>query len=77
MSASRPPERGKNTGTYLALLALLVVAGLLVGLSAMVLPQIFGLLLVVFGFFFFAAFHYLTWGWWMSRVPPADDEDDE
>lgn len=77
MSAPRPPERGKNTGTYLALLALLMVAGLLVGLSAMVLPQIFGLLLVVFGFFFFAAFHYLTWGWWMSRVPPAEDEDGE
>lgn len=75
MIAPRPPQQGRNTGTYVALLVLLIVAGLLVGLSAMVLPQIFGLLLVVFGFFFFAAFHYLVWGWWMSRLPPSDDEE--
>jgi hypothetical protein len=61
--------------TILALLGLLAIAGALLGLVALVLPQIFGLLAVVVGFFAFGAIHYLLWGWWLRPVP-VDDEPD-
>lgn len=62
-----------NAPTILALLGLLGVAAGLMGISALVLPQIFGLLAVVLGFFAFGAIHYLLWGWWMHPLP-VDDE---
>jgi hypothetical protein len=62
-----------NAPTILALLGLLGVAGGLLGLSALVLPQVFGLLAVVLGFFAFGAIHYLLWGWWL-RPRPIEDE---
>jgi hypothetical protein len=70
---NRPPQ--SNAPTILALLGLLAMAGALLGLVALVLPQIFGLLAVVLGFFAFGAIHYLLWGWWLRPVP-VDDEPD-
>jgi hypothetical protein len=63
-----------NIPTLLAFMAL-VAAGLgLLFLSALVLPQLFGLAVVVAGFFLFVAFHYVVWGWWVSKLPGEDDE---
>jgi hypothetical protein len=62
-----------NVPTILALLGLLAVGGGLLGLSALVLPQVLGLLAVIFGFFAFGAIHYLLWGWWLRPVPVEDD----
>jgi len=62
-----------NVPTVLALLGLLGVAGGLLGLTALVLPQVFGFLAVVVGFFAFGAIHYLLWGWWMRPIPIDDD----
>lgn len=69
----RPPGNG---GTFLALFALLIVAGLLIGLGTMVMPQVFGLPAVVFGFFCFGAIHYLLWGWWLKAMPPEEEDGD-
>lgn len=64
-----------NVPTVLALLGLLGVAGGLLLLSALVLPQVFGFLAVVVGFFAFGAIHYLLWGWWLRPIPIDDDAD--
>lgn len=66
-----------NAPTILALLGLLAVGAGLLGLVALVLPQVFGLLAVVLGFFAFGAIHYLLWGWWMHPLPIKDDPDSD
>ena len=77
MNAPRRPAPGGNAATFIALFALLALLGGLLVLSALVLPQMLGLLLVIFGFSIFAAFHYLAWGWWMGRTrPPAEEDPD-
>ena len=70
---NRPQQ--SDAPTILALLGLLAIAAGLLGLVALVLPQIFGLLAVVLGFFAFGAIHYLLWGWWLRPVPIKDDPD--
>jgi CHASE2 domain-containing sensor protein len=75
----RPSREQKPTsgGTALALLALLAVTGGLIGLGTLVMPQVFGIVGVVFGFFCFGAIHYLLWGWWLKALPPEEDKDEE
>jgi hypothetical protein len=68
---NRPQQ--SNAPTILALLGLLAIAAGLLGLVALVLPQVFGLLAVVVGFFAFGAIHYLLWGWWLRPIPVDDD----
>ena len=70
---SRPQQ--SDAPTILALLGLLAIAGMLLGLVALVLPQVFGLLAVVVDFFAFGAIHYLLWGWWLRPVHIEDDPD--
>lgn len=73
----RPTRSGSehNAATFLALLGLLVIAGGLLVLAAMVTPSVLGILVVVGGFFLFGAFHYLVWGHWLSKPQPQDDEE--
>lgn len=68
---SRPAQ--SNAPTILALLGLLAIGAGFLGLVALVLPQVFGLLAVVLGFFAFGAIHYLLWGWWLRPVPSTDE----
>jgi len=75
VTPQRPP-RQENSGTALALLGILLVVALLFLLVALVLPQILGLLLVVFGFFFLGVVHYLIWGWWFRVSPDQKNETD-
>jgi hypothetical protein len=70
---SRPAQ--SNAPTILALLGLLGIGAGLLGLTALVLPQAFGLLAVVVGFFAFGAIHYLLWGWWLRPIPIEDETD--
>ena len=71
----RPRREPENTGTALALVALLFVAAALLGLGALVMPQVFGFPAVVFGFLCVSALHYVLWGWWL-KAKPLDEEDD-
>jgi hypothetical protein len=71
---TKPPQN--NAPTILALLGLLAVGAGLLGLTALVLPQIFGLLAVILGFFAFGAIHYLLWGWWLRPVPVEEEKAD-
>jgi Flp pilus assembly protein TadB len=73
----RQSNADRNSGTFLALAALMLVGAGLLMLVAIVLPQALGLVLVVFGFFLMGLLHYVTWGWWLSRTPADEDEDTE
>ncbi|HTI49425.1 MAG TPA: hypothetical protein VL475_00685 [Planctomycetaceae bacterium] len=66
-----------NAGTFIALFGLILMGGSLVGLTALVLPQFLGLVLVVGGLFVVPAlFHYLVWGWWLSQIKDENPDDD-
>ena len=73
----RPPQRNQsNAATMIALFGLVVIGGGLLGLMALVLPQLLGIVLVVGGLFGMAFFHYVVWGWWLSQMKPDDIPDD-
>lgn len=65
-----------NAGTAIALVGLIFISMALLGLMALVLPELLGVLLVILIFAVPAAFHYLIWGWWLSqsRIAESDDE---
>jgi hypothetical protein len=70
MSANRnaPTSSQSNVATAIALFGLVLVAAALLGLMAMVLPELLGILIVILIFAVPAAFHYLIWGWWLSQM---------
>jgi hypothetical protein len=72
-----PKSDRSNAATFVALFGLILMGGALVGLTALVLPQFLGLVLVVGGLFVLPAlFHYLVWGWWLSQIKDDDPDDD-
>lgn len=64
-----------DAATAIALLGLIVLGAGLLGLMALVLPQLLGIVIVVLIFAVPAALHYLIWGWWMSQM--RDEEADQ
>lgn len=72
------PERSShhgqsNAATAIALFGLVLMGAALLGLMALVLPQLLGIVVVVLIFAVPAAFHYLVWGWWMSQMREEDE----
>jgi hypothetical protein len=67
-SGSRHPIRSRNEGTWLALVMVLGIAGGLIGLVAVILPDIIGLVVVAQMFCAMIVLHYFTWGRWLTRV---------
>ena len=65
---SSPSRNQSNAATAIALVGLLLISAALLGLMALVLPQLLGILIVILIFAVPAAFHYLIWGWWLSQV---------
>jgi Flp pilus assembly protein TadB len=72
-----PTNSQSNAATAIALLGLLLISAALLGLMAMVLPQLLGILIVILIFAVPAAFHYLIWGWWLSRARHEETEAEE
>ena len=69
-----------NAATAIALLGLLLISAAILGLMALVLPQLLGVLIVILIFAVPAVFHYLVWGWWLSQMrdaQPADETTEE
>jgi hypothetical protein len=77
MADSERPGRGQsNAATAIALIGLIFAGGALLGLVALVLPQVTALLLVVILVFVVpAGLHYLLWGWRRAQV--REDESEE
>jgi hypothetical protein len=63
-----PSTSQSNVATAIALFGLVLLAAALLGLMAMVLPELLGILIVILIFAVPAAFHYLVWGWWLSQM---------
>lgn len=67
-----------NLATMIALFGLLAIAAGLLGLMALVLPHLLGIVVVVFTLFAGPiALHYLVWGWWLSQLKDENPDDDE
>lgn len=77
MSRRGRPGAGRDAGTFLALLVLIVLAVGLLFLTALVMPQVVGIVIVVFAFFLFGTFHYVVWGWWLSGRSTSDEQEKE
>lgn len=73
---NRSPQstRQANAATAIALVGLVFMGVALLGLMAMVLPQLLGVIIVVLIFAVPAAFHYLIWGWWLSQSREAENK---
>ena len=71
-----PSGSQSNAATAIALLGLLLISALLLGLMAMVLPQVLGILVVVLIFAVPAAIHYLVWWWWLSQACEREREEE-
>ncbi|TWT57610.1 hypothetical protein KOR42_09720 [Thalassoglobus neptunius] len=76
-SSRRSGSPRRNGGTWVALIALLLIAGSLIGITSLIMPQILGLVLVVAGFLFFIVLHYFTWGQWLTRYLEENSQEDE
>jgi hypothetical protein len=63
-------------GTILAMFGVLVIGGFMIGLTAMVMPNVLRLVIVVFVAAVFFMLHYLTWGRWLinRRARMQNDE---
>ncbi len=72
-----PSHHQSNAATAIALLGLVLISAALLGLMAMVLPQLLGILIVILIFALPAAFHYLIWGWWLSQVRDQEIESEK
>ena len=69
MSPRNSPTIGQaNVATAIALFGLILISAALLGLMAMVLPQLLGIVVVFLVFLVPAAFHYVVWGWWLSQM---------
>ncbi len=76
-SASRTAKRkSAYMGTILAMFGVLVIGGFMIGLTAMVMPNVLRLVIVVFVAAVFFMLHYLTWGRWLinRRARMQNDE---
>jgi Flp pilus assembly protein TadB len=57
-----------NAGTAIAMVGLVLMSAAMLGLMALVLPELLGVLVVIVIFAVPAAIHYLIWGWWLSQA---------
>jgi hypothetical protein len=71
-----PLRESRNTGTFAALLGLVVVSLFLLGIAALVVPQILGVVAVIALFLGIIPLHYVVWGWWLPKVLRDDDPPD-
>jgi hypothetical protein len=70
-------DDGRNAGTFGALLGLMALGWMLLGLVAMVLPQVLGLVIVLGGFLGIVSLHYVLWGCWLSKLLIEEQRRDE
>jgi hypothetical protein len=74
MSDDEQARREADSRTLSALLLVVVVASLILGLIAMILPAVLGIVLIVGGMAWFGFLHYLLWGWWLGSYLKRMDE---
>ena len=70
-------DNDSNAGTIIALFAIGLCCAGLIGISALVMPQILGFVVVVAGFVLLGILHYVTWGRWLSKSIQSEPDEDE
>jgi hypothetical protein len=77
MRSVDPDEHNrKNAATLLALVGMLLAGLSLLGLAALVIPDILKILFVLAGLIGIGLIQYLTWGWMLDRNRIQDDDED-
>ena len=59
------------------MVGLILMSLAMLGLMALVLPQLLGVLVVILIFAVPAVFHYLIWGWWLSQARNSETTEEE
>ena len=78
MSDDDDRTKGEADQRTLMALTLVVFASLmLLGLTALVMPALLGIVLVVGGMLLFGSAHYVLWGWWLPRFLNRNRDADE
>ncbi|MDA0589114.1 MAG: hypothetical protein O2820_10360 [Planctomycetota bacterium] len=73
----RDEQNRKNAATLLALVGMLLAGLALLGLAALVIPDILKILLVLAGMIGIGVIQYLTWGWMLERNRIRDDDEND
>ena len=66
--SDRPSEDERNSATFAALTMVLLVAGSLLALFALVIPDVLWILAVIVGMGLIAVLHYVIWGRWLAAA---------
>ena len=75
--ADRPSDDQRNSATFAALgMVLLVSAGLL-GLIAIVLPQVLWMVAIFVGLGLSVVLHYLVWGRWLAAKLQIEEDQEQ
>ena len=81
MNDANQAKSDADARTLSALLLVVVIASLILGLIAMILPGVLGIILVLGSLAWFGVLHYALWGWWLGgylrRLEAAESEKSE
>ncbi len=66
--SDRPSEDERNSATFAALTMVLLVAGSLLALIALVIPAVLWILAVMVGMGLIVVLHYVIWGRWLAAA---------
>ena len=69
-------QADRNGATFVALFGMLLMGAAFIGMTALILPQIRGLILVFGGAIGFFVLHYILWGWWLPKYIHDSQEAD-
>ena len=75
--ADRPSDDQRNSATFGALAMLLLISAGLLGLVAIVLPQVLWLVVIAIGLGLSVVLHYFVWGRWLTAKLHAEDEEQQ
>ncbi len=71
----RRRSQDADLATFAALVGMCLLALGLLGMVSLVLPQVRGLLLVLFGGVAFFSLHYVVWGRWLTRLRERENRE--
>ncbi len=66
--SNRPSKDERNSATFAALTMVLLVAGSLLALIALVIPAVLWILAVMVGMGLIVVMHYVIWGRWLATA---------
>ena len=72
--ADRPSDDQRNSATIAALGMLLLISAGLLGLVAIVLPQVLWMVAIFVGLGLSVVLHYLIWGRWLAAKLIAEED---